>query len=100
MTNDQRNAKTTQLILAVVPDDLANAAGEALVAAGCGVTRISSTGGLLHAGSTTLLAGGADDQLEPVLEALRGACRQPSAPSDDHHRATVYVLGVARSERL
>lgn len=89
----------TKLILAVVPGDLAGTALDAFLQAGCRVTRIASTGGFLHAGSTTLLAGVEASRLEPALAAVRSACAG-AAKAEEHGRVMVFVLDVTQSERL
>ncbi len=89
----------TQLIVAVVPGDLAGHALEALLGAGCRVTRIASTGGFLHAGSTTLLAGVEESRVEPALAALREACRAAAKP-EERGKSIVFVLNVGQSDRL
>ncbi len=94
----------TRLIISVVPDHQANAALEALIAAGFGVTRIASTGGFLHEGNTTLVAGVDEGQVEPALAALRAACGAgkpaESREGGKHSRATVFVIDVAQFEKL
>jgi uncharacterized protein YaaQ len=89
----------TKLIMAVVPDDLAGAALDAFLQAGCRVTRIASTGGFLHTGSTTLLAGVEAARLGPALAAVRSAC-QAAAKGEERGKITVFVLDVTQSERL
>ncbi len=85
----------TKLVLAVVPDHLANSALDTLLAEGCRVTRIASTGAFWRHGSTTLMAGVPETQVEQVLAALRRACE---AGKGDH--VALFVLDVARAERL
>lgn len=46
-----------------------------LVRRGMGATRISSTGGFLRRGSSTLISGIRTDQLDGLREAMRETCR-------------------------
>ena len=89
----------TKLIMAVVPGDLASVALDAFLHAGCRVTRIASTGGFLHIGSTTLLAGVEAARLEPALAAVREACHAAAKP-EERGKVLVFVLDVTQSERL
>lgn len=90
--------RVEKLIVAVLPNALAGGAVDALVAAGCGVTRIASTGGFLRQGNTTLLAGVSATALEGALAAVRGACRAGSRETAG--RTTLLVLNVVAAERL
>ncbi len=64
------------MILAVVQSIDADSAMTALVRAGYHVTRMASTGGFFRQGNTTLLIGVEDDQVDPVIEVLKGVCHQ------------------------
>ncbi len=41
-----------------------------------GVTKLASTGGFLHSGNTTLLIGVSKEQVDEVLEMIKGTCRK------------------------
>jgi uncharacterized protein YaaQ len=73
-----------KLVVAIVADQDANRATQALVDAGYpGPTRINTVGGFLRRGNATLLLG-TDDE--------------PSDPS--HKRATIFVLNANRFIRV
>ncbi len=107
-----------KLIMAVVQDKDAPRFLGQLVKKGLKATRLSSTGGFLREGNTTVLMGVEDDQVEAVLEIVRANCRSreqlvtPIASSGgalDAYvpypvevvvgGATVFVLGVERCEK-
>jgi uncharacterized protein YaaQ len=87
-----------KLIIAIVPDDIADAAIPRLVEAGHRVTRVASTGGFLRRGNTTLLLGLPPDQVDPALSVLRGAYREDMAL--EAGRGTAFILEVDRFEQL
>ncbi len=63
-----------KLLIAVVHDQCSGRLTEQLVAKGYRSTKLSSTGGFLRAGSTTLLIGVEAEQVESVLNVIRGVC--------------------------
>ena len=65
-----------KLIFAVIRDKDAGEAVKALVREGIGVTRLSSTGGFLRDGNTTLMIGTPDEQVETVKRVLHETCAQ------------------------
>jgi uncharacterized protein YaaQ len=109
-----------KLIAAVVQDLDAKAVLNALMAEGYRATRISTTGGFLVRGNSTILIGVQDDQVEPVLTILREHCHarrefvSPVVPLGEAAAArhwvqplevevggaTVFVLHVERFEQL
>jgi uncharacterized protein YaaQ len=109
-----------KLITAVVQDLDAKAVLNALMAEGYRATRISTTGGFLVRGNSTILIGVQDDQVEAVLGILRTHCHarrefvSPVVPLGEAAAArhwvqplevevggaTVFVLDVERFEQL
>ena len=65
-----------KLIFAVIRDKDAGEAMKGLVRENIGVTRLSSTGGFLRDGNTTLMIGAPDERVEKVMEVLRNTCAQ------------------------
>lgn len=63
-----------KLIFAVVHDDDTNKAVKHLNERKFRVTKLSSTGGFLRRGNTTLMLGVEDDQVEEVFEILQEEC--------------------------
>jgi uncharacterized protein YaaQ len=64
-----------KLLLAIVHNDDAHDAMEALVAAGHRVTRLASAGGLLGQGNTTLLCGLDEEQVVAVIALISQVCQ-------------------------
>ncbi len=60
-----------KLILAIVNNDDSSIVTSALTNCGFEVTRLSTTGGFLNVGNTTLLIGTADEKVSEVLAILK-----------------------------
>lgn len=64
-----------KLIVAIIHDDDVNNTLDNLREQGHFVTKLSSTGGFLRTGNTTLLIGVEDEQVEGVLKSFENTCR-------------------------
>jgi uncharacterized protein YaaQ len=89
---------TKKIILAIVGSADADNVTNALVAHHYPVTRLSSIGGFLRRGSTTLIVGVDEDDLSSALDVVRFACR--SEPQPEQHRATLFVLNAAAFDQV
>jgi uncharacterized protein YaaQ len=87
-----------KLIVAILHDTNGEPALQALTEAGFRATRVSSTGGFLRRGNSTLLIGTEAEQVPTAL----GILREHSAPAMDPglKRATIFVLKVDRFEQI
>jgi uncharacterized protein YaaQ len=65
------------IVVVVSPNDGERLMHE-LVRDGIPATRIGSTGGFLRRGSTTILSGVAEDQVDSVMDLIRRTCPQRS----------------------
>jgi uncharacterized protein YaaQ len=81
-----------KLIIAILRDVDNDPVSHALTNAKLRVTCIASTGSIFHRGSTTLLIGVDDDQLEPALQIIRENCSAEAEPGVK--KATIFVLKV------
>lgn len=63
-----------KLVLAIVNNDDSTLASSALTDAGFSVTKLSTTGGFLMVGNTTLLIGTDDESTTKVIEILKKYC--------------------------
>ena len=63
-----------KLILAIVNNDDSALAASALTESGFSVTKLSTTGGFLMSGNTTLIIGTDDDKVDAVIETMRSKC--------------------------
>lgn len=86
-----------KLLFAIIKDDDVDNVIGALTSDNFRVTRVASTGGLFRKGSTTLLIGVDDEQVEPAIALLR---KNTTAVANEQKRATVFVVPVSRFEQL
>lgn len=109
---------SVKMIMAVIQDrDWANLSKE-LTTNGFGVTKLSSTGGFLRQGNTTVMIGVEDDSVETVMQMIQRQCKKRDIPMTLYPPsitglnmtsppvnvtiggATVFVLNVERFEHL
>ncbi len=86
-----------KLLFAVLKDDDVDNVIQSLTKDDFRVTRVASTGGFFHKGSTTLLIGVDDDKVEAAIQVLRA---KTTAEPNEQKRATVFVVPVSRFEQL
>lgn len=107
-----------KLIIAIVRDDDGTQVMRALTRAGNTVTKMSTTGGFLKAGNTTLLIGTQDENVESITNIIKSKCAQRkkiitsttsltgvsdyvSSPIEvDVGGATIFVLDVEHFEKI
>ena len=81
-----------KLILAILAADAVEPVSRALVDAQFSVTQISSMGGFLRRGSTTLVIGVEEAQIQTALSVIRDVCNPLS--KTEGHAATIFVLNA------
>ena len=86
-----------KLMFIIVRDMDAENTIQALVAKGYRLTRVASTGGFLHRGNVTLMAGVDDHQVKSVIDLLKETC-EPAEESQ--HRATIFVVDMPVFEQV
>ena len=107
-----------KLIFAIVRDEDSGTVMSELNKEGYSVTKMSSTGGFLRSGNTTLMIGTDEDKVSHAIEVIKGQCGSrkqiiaTSAPmvgmpsytsfpiSVDVGGATIFVLDVERFEKI
>lgn len=93
-----------KLIIAVVQNEDADGVVDALLEDEFRATRLASTGGFLRRGNTTLMVGADEEQVDRVLDLIRGHARSGAAPADAAEAqpaaATVFVLDLEEYQRL
>lgn len=87
-----------KLIFAILRDEDVETVSHELISAGFRVTRIASTGGFWRRGNTTFMIGVEDDKVDTAIDVMKKFCSAPSEPSA--HRATVFVMNVARHDHF
>ncbi len=106
-----------KLVLAIVSNDDASSVTSALNKENFQVTRLSTTGGFLRAGNTTIIVGVEDEEVDRCIEIIGKECEKrtevvPSSASYDIGRyasfpievqvggATIFVLDVDQFHKL
>lgn len=87
-----------KMIMAIMEDHFSDKASSALLQANFRVTRLASTGGFMREGSTTLMIGVDNEQLEAALELIREQI--PLSEDPDKVQVTIYVLNVKDYRRV
>ena len=89
-----------KMILAIMPNNLSDVVSTILLESDFRVTKFASTAGLFADGTTTLMVGVDNDNVETGLEIIRGQI-PPASPTDAAHaRVTIYVLKVKDFARV
>ncbi len=107
-----------KLIIAIVNSDDSGAVSSALNKNGFFVTKMSTTGGFLRKGNTTLFIGTDDEKVDQVVEIIRTHAKkrvekEPTVPPTEMGEfftpimvdvvvggATVFVVDIARFEKI
>jgi uncharacterized protein YaaQ len=90
-----------RLIFAIVHRDDADGVTQALVESGYRATRIDAQGGFLRRGNAVFMVGVAAEQVDDVIERIRGASRRASGQSEGGSAyGIVFVVRVDAFARL
>lgn len=84
-----------KLIFAIVASDSVDSVSKALASKSYSVTHISSVGGFLRRGSTTLVIGIADEQVQGVIDTIRSGASMAPRP-DNSHAVTLFVVNAGQ----
>ncbi|MFO8037192.1 MAG: cyclic-di-AMP receptor [Anaerolineales bacterium] len=87
-----------KMILAILTNEKTDMVTSGLMEAGYRVTKLASTAGFLSSGTTTLMIGVNDADLNSALDIIRGYY----APYEEGEniQATIFVLNVKNFERI
>jgi len=86
-----------KMIVAILQDEDAESVTEAMMKSELCTTRISSTGGFLRQGSSTLMIGVDDESLDDTIQIINNNCTPSVEPM--RKRATLFVLNVEHFEQ-
>ncbi|HBM79405.1 MAG: cyclic-di-AMP receptor [Clostridiales bacterium] len=102
-----------KLVLSIIHDEDAYRVMEKLNSKGFSNTKLCSSGGFLRAGNTTLLCGVKDEDLDSVIEIIKGESQSRKKATNKNTQAgtklpkevvvggaTVFVMDVERFEKL
>jgi len=71
-----------KLIIAIIQDDYSNKVVRSLTEKKYRTTKLASTGGFLKSGSTTLLIGVEDEEVDEVVNIIREQCKEKKVSKD------------------
>ncbi len=103
-----------KLIIAIVPNDDGAVVTDALTQAGFFITKLSTVGGFLSIGNTTLLIGTSEEKIPEIKKILKESCKSkaqinPALASfitnaeslkDDTSGAVMFVINVESFDRI
>lgn len=82
-----------KMIIAILRDQDTETIVQALITGGYRVTRIASTGGFFKRGSSTIMVGVDESQIDGAFQMIRSNLSPIESPTSS--RATLFVLNVA-----
>lgn len=87
-----------KLIIAIVNDDFINKVVKVLMKNKIRTTKLSSTGGFLKAGNTTLLIGVEDENIESVVDMIKHECKSTKVQEGDQEitisGANLFIMDI------
>lgn len=92
-----------KLIIAIVHNDYAARVVKRLTQKKYRITRLSSTGGFLKSGNTTLLAGVENDRVNDFIKNIEEECKECKSKRGDKMdagKANIFVLDMAGHKKL
>jgi uncharacterized protein YaaQ len=93
-----------KLIIAIVQDEFANQVVKSLMAKKYRTTKLSSTGGFLKSGNTTLLMGVENKEVKEVISIIEEICKSKEVQKGKEELtvrgANIFVLNMADYRRI
>lgn len=93
-----------KLIIAIVQDDYSSKVIKGLMDKKYRTTKLSSTGGFLKSGNTTLLIGVEDNEVDEVVELIRQHCKEKNVSSGKDKvtvgGANLFVLNMNEHKKI
>lgn len=93
-----------KLIIAIIQDEFSQDVVRGLIDAKIRTTKLSSTGGFLKKGNTTLLIGVEENELVSVIGLIRKQIKTPSNSNEeeglDVKGANLFILDIDDYERI
>ena len=83
-----------KLIVVIMEDDLCHILSKELLENKISSTKLSSTGGFLKKGNTTMLIGTDVENEQFVLDIIKKVCDENDVESDNQSKANVFVMDL------
>lgn len=92
-----------KLIIAIIQNEYMLRINKVLMDNKIRITKLSSTGGFLKAGNTTVLIGVEDSEVERVIDIIKNECNKSKAKSsskEEAKAANLFVIDVDQFVRI
>ncbi|MDU5369224.1 hypothetical protein CJ208_01485 [Finegoldia magna] len=83
-----------KLIVVIMEDDLSHILSKELLENKISSTKLSSTGGFLKKGNTTMLIGTDVEKEQSILDLIKKVCDENDIESDNESKANIFVLDL------
>ncbi len=83
-----------KLIVVIMEDDLSHILSKELLENKISSTKLSSTGGFLKKGNTTMLIGTDEEKEQSILDLIKKVCDENDVESDNESKANIFVMDL------
>ena len=83
-----------KLIVVIMEDDLSHILSKELLENKISSTKLSSTGGFLTKGNTTMLIGTDVEKEQSILDLIKKVCDENDIESDNESKANIFVMDL------
>lgn len=83
-----------KLIVVIMEDDLSHILSKELLENKISSTKLSSTGGFLKKGNTTMLIGTDVEKEQSILDLIKKVCDENDIESDNESKANILVMDL------
>ena len=83
-----------KLIVVIMEDDLSHILSKELLENKISSTKLSSTGGFLKKGNTTMLIGTDMEKEQSILDLIKKVCDENDIESDNESKANIFVMDL------
>ncbi|MDU5977926.1 MAG: cyclic-di-AMP receptor [Finegoldia magna] len=83
-----------KLIVVIMEDDLSHILSKELLENKISSTKLSSTGGFLKKGNTTMLIGTDVEKERSILDLIKKVCDENDIESDNESKANIFVMDL------
>ena len=83
-----------KLIVVIMEDDLSHILSKELLENKISSTKLSSTGGFLKKGNTTMLIGTDVEKEQSILDLIKKVCDENDVESDNESKANIFVMDL------
>ena len=83
-----------KLIVVIMEDDLSHILSKELLENKISSTKLSSTGGFLKKGNTTMLIGTDVEKEQSILDLIKKVCDENDIESENESKANIFVMDL------